>query len=276
MTVAEALRQGQRDLEADNIHAPRLTAEVLLCQTLGRERSYLYGHPEHELSETERLRFHRHLRERLNGKPTQYITGRQEFYGRPFRVTPAVMIPRPETEHVVEVALEVARGAGAVVDVGCGSGAIAVTLQLELGTAVRATDVSAAALEVAAENARRLGARVNFVRCDLASALAGRSVDLLVSNPPYVPLGEKDSLQREIRDHEPHLALFGGESGLDFYERLVREGARLLRPGGWLVMELGIRQLERVRRMLGPGWRHSRVKDDLAGLPRVLAARYEP
>jgi release factor glutamine methyltransferase len=276
MTVGTALRQGRQHLEEGGIAVPRLSAEVLLCHALGCERSYLYAHPERELRQTEGLRFEECLHERLHGKPTQYITERQEFYGRPFRVTPAVMIPRPETEHVVETALEVGRDARSVVDVGCGSGAIAVTLQLETGAEAWGADISAAALCVAAGNARRLGADVRFVQCDLASAIAGGSADLLLSNPPYVPRSEEDSLQREVRDYEPHLALFGGDSGLDFYGRLIREGTRVLRPGGWLIVELGIRQLEAVKQMLAACWRQTRVTDDLAGLPRVLAARYEP
>ena len=276
MTVDVALRQAQALLLEGGIAVPRLTSEVLLCHTLGCERSHLYGHPAQELSESEQLHFGRYLYERLNGKPTQYITGQQEFYGRPFRVTPAVMIPRPETEHVVEASLQMVPQALRVVDVGCGSGAIAITLQLEMQAEVWGTDVSAAALEVAADNARRLGASVGFVQCDLASCFDGNCADLLVSNPPYVPQSEESSIQREVREYEPHIALFGGESGLDFYKRLINEGARLLRPQGWLIMELGIRQLDPVRQMLDSAWRQVCVIDDLAGLPRVLASQYEP
>lgn len=276
MTVETALRQGRELLEKGGVGAPRLTAEVLLCHALRRDKSFLYAHPEHELSEVEWLHLGRYLHERLLGKPTQYITGRQEFFGRSFRVTPDVMIPRPETEHVVETALDVAREAGVIVDAGAGSGAIAITLALESAARVIATDISAAALDVAAGNARKLGAAVAFLRCDLCDALPPGCADLLASNPPYVPRSERESLQREVRDFEPHVALFGGETGLDFYERLVQEGARILRPDGWLVLELGIRQLEAVRAMLGSGWSEIRVIDDLAGLPRVLAARYSP
>lgn len=274
MTVATALRQGEQLLAESGVAVPRLTSEVLLFHALDCGRAYLYGHPEQELTDVQWLHFGRYLHERLKGKPTQYITKQQEFYGRAFRVTPAVMIPRPETEHLVETALELCRGAKTVVDAGCGSGAIAVTLQIEMRTRVLATDISAAAIEVASENGNCLGAGVGFVRCDLVSAISDRSTDLLVSNPPYVPLSEMESLQREVRDWEPHLALFGGTEGLDFYRRLIAEGPRILRPGGWLMFELGIRQLEPVRQMLDARWSQPRVFDDLAGLPRVLAMEY--
>jgi release factor glutamine methyltransferase len=275
MTLAAALRQGAELLEREGVQPARLTAEILLAYALRRDRTYLYSHPETELTELEWLHFGRYLHERLRGKPVQYITGRQEFYGRSFRVTPAVLIPRPETEHLVETALELAREARTAVDVGTGSGAIAVTLALEMRTRVIATDISAAALEVAAGNAERLGAEVAFVRCDLAAALAARSVDLVVSNPPYVPRHQIASLQREVRDWEPHTALCGGESGLEFYTRLAAEAERVLRPGGWLVVELGMGQHKAVGRLLSRRWSRPRIAKDLAGLPRVLAARLE-
>ncbi|MEK7409540.1 MAG: peptide chain release factor N(5)-glutamine methyltransferase, partial [Acidobacteriota bacterium] len=247
MTVQAALRQGFRLLEQGAIAAPRLTAEVLLCHALGCERPYLYSHPEAELAEAAWLGYRRSLDERLEGKPTQYITGRQEFYGREFLVTPDVLIPRPETEHVVETALALARDAAVILDAGCGSGAIAVTLSLETGRAVWATDISPAALAVAAGNSRRLGARVHLVECDVTSAIAPASVDLVVSNPPYVPAGEQASLQREVRDWEPPLALYAGPAGLDFYRRLITDAARILRPAGWMVVELGFKTLDPVR-----------------------------
>ncbi len=275
MTVRTALLQGTRLLEDAAVAVPRLTAEVLLSHALGSERSYLYAHPEHELTEIEWIHYGRYLHERIEGKPTQYITRRQEFYGREFRVTPDVLIPRPETEHVVEAALALARGAGRILDVGCGSGALAITLQLETGAEVWATDVSLAALRVAMENARRLRATVRFAAGDVASMFAARSLDLVVSNPPYVPLADAAGLQREVRDYEPHVALFAGPTGLEIYERLIADAARVLRPGGWLIVELGFGSHTRVAAMLGPGWREARITPDLAGIPRVLAARLE-
>jgi release factor glutamine methyltransferase len=272
MTLQTALLQGTQLLEAAAVAVPRLTAEVLLSHALKCERVYLYAHPEQELREVEWLHYGRYLHERMLGKPTQYITKRQEFYGREFRVTPDVLIPRPETEHAVEVALAVARGARRVVDVGTGSGALAVTLQLETGASAIATDISPSAAAVAAGNAARLGARVDFVVCDLLAAVANRSMDLVVSNPPYVPLGTRDGLQREVRDWEPHVALFAGASGIEIYERIVCDAPRVLRPGGWLIMELGFGSVDRVSELLR-GWKEVRVEPDLAGIPRVIAAR---
>lgn len=276
MTVRKALRHACRLLEEGAVPVPRLTAEVLLCHTLRRERAWLYAHPEEELSEAARLDYERSLRERLEGKPTQYITRRQEFYGREFLVTPDVLIPRPETEHVVETALEAGRRARAILDVGCGSGAIAVTLSLELSRPVWASDISLAALAVAAENARRLGAEVRFLAGDVTEAVAGRSLDLVVSNPPYVPLNEQAGLQREVREWEPRLALFSGPAGLDMYRRLAADAARVLRPGGWLVLELGFKTAAPVRELLAASWEDVRIVPDLAGFERVLAARLRP
>jgi release factor glutamine methyltransferase len=273
VTLQTALLQGTKLLEDAGVGAPRLTAEVLLSHAIHRERTYLFAHPEQELQEVEWLHYGRYLHERMQGKPTQYITKRQEFYGREFRVGPDVLIPRPETEHVVETALAVARGASRMLDVGTGSGALAATLRLETGAEMWATDISPAASKVAKENAASLLAEVRFVVCDLMAAIAPSTMDLIVSNPPYVPKSDEHGLQREVRDWEPHVALFAGETGLEMYERLVSESPRVLRAGGWLVMELGFGSHERVRAMLH-GWSEVRVEPDLAGIPRVIAARY--
>ncbi len=274
MNLATALRQACKRLETDGVPAPRLTAEVLLCHLLGCGRSYLYAHPEEELSRAALAEYLRLIEQRLAGRPTQYITGRQEFYGREFLVTPDVLIPRPETELVVETALEAAPRAARILEVGCGSGAIAVTLSLETGRPVWATDISPAALAVAARNAHHLGARLYLVLCDLTSAIAPAALDLLVSNPPYVPEGERAGLPREVRDFEPPVALYAGPTGLEAYQRLIADAPRVLRPGGRLVLELGYRALDPVRAMLGEGWREIRVRHDPAGWPRVLAAVY--
>ena len=272
MTLQTALLQGTQLLEEAAVIAPRLTAEVLLSHAVHCQRVYLYAHPEQELQQVEWLHYGRYLHERIQGKPTQYITRRQEFYGREFRVTSDVLIPRPETEHVVETALPLARGARRVLDVGTGSGALAVTLQLEAGVQACATDISAAAARVAAENARTLGAAISLVVCDLMEAIAADSMDLVVSNPPYVPLAEREGMQREVRDWEPPVALFAGPTGFELYERIAKDARRVLRPGGHLVMELGFGGAERVQRLL-ESWKDVRIEPDLAGIPRVIVAR---
>ena len=273
MTLQTALLQGTKLIEAGSIPVPRLTAEVLLCHAVRCERPYLYAHPEQELREVEWLHYGRYLHQRLEGKPTQYITQKQEFFGREFRVTPDVLIPRPETEHVIETVLKLPAPNVQIIDVGCGSGAIAVTLALERRSVVMATDISPAALMVATANARQLGARVRFLACDILSAISDDSMDIVVSNPPYIALSEKPRLQREVRDWEPAVALFAGPTGLEIYERLIAAAARVLRPMGWLVIELGFRARDGVSEMLSCGWTNHRTTNDLAGIPRVLACQ---
>jgi len=265
MTIRTALAQGTELLARDGITAPRLTAEVLLAHAMRCDRSYFYAHPEQDLREVEWIHYGRYLHERIKGKPTQYITRRQEFYGREFRVTPAVLIPRPETELLVETTLKIARGL--VVDVGTGSGAIAVTLALGSRARVIAADLSAEALIVAKANAEALGAQVSFIEADLLQPFACASADLIVSNPPYIPLNAE--LQREVRDHEPHLALFAGVSGLEIYRRLIPEAHRVLKPGGTLALELGFGLAEAATTLVSE-WKGVEVLPDLAGIPRVL------
>ena len=270
MKIQTALAQATKALDEGAIAAPRLTSEVLLAHALRKDRAWLYAHGADELSELGWIHFGRYLHERLKGKPTQYITKRQEFYGRDFFVSPDVLIPRPETEHLVERAL--AERPGRVLDIGTGSGAIAVTLALESRREVFASDLSLAALAVARRNAADLGARVAFVQCDLGSAFADRSFDLVVSNPPYVPAGDIASLQREVRDWEPHLALFGGPFGHEIYGRLLADAWRLLRAGGAVMVELGAGGAGPVTALLG-GWAGVEVIPDLAGIGRVAVAQ---
>ena len=270
LEIRSAIAQGTALLSASGIPEPRFTAELLLCHALGRERAYLFAHPEQELREVEWLHYGRYLDQRMRGKPLQYITHKQEFFGREFRVTPDVLIPRPETELLAEVVLKMNRAAGELaIDAGSGSGAIAVTLALDSGLRVVGTDVSLPALEVARSNAQRLQARVQFVAGDLLVSFADESADVVVCNPPYVPEADRGSLQREVRDWEPALALFGGEDGTDFYKRLIPQSVRVLKRGGVLAMEIGFGQARAVSE-LALGWRNVRLIPDLAGIPRVL------
>jgi len=270
LEIRSAIAQGTALLSASGIPEPRFTAELLLCHSLGRERAYLFAHPEQELREVEWLHYGRYLDQRMRGKPLQYITHKQEFFGREFRVTPDVLIPRPETELLAEVVLKMNRAAGELaIDAGSGSGAIAVTLALDSGLRVVGTDVSLPALEVARSNAQRLQARVQFVAGDLLVSFADESADVVVCNPPYVPEADRGSLQREVRDWEPALALFGGEDGTDFYKRLIPQSVRVLKRGGVLAMEIGFGQARAVSE-LALGWRNVRLIPDLAGIPRVL------
>lgn len=280
LSIQAALQQGTALLEKAAIGAPRLTAEVLLCHALHRERVYLYAHATDPLTEVAWIHYGRYLHERMQGKPTQYITGRQEFFGREFRVSPDVLIPRPETEHLVEAAMARLSPGDRMLDAGTGSGAIAVTLALETGARVFACDLSLPALEIAAANGARLGARVGWLACDLASPIADHSLDMLVSNPPYVSSVDEPTLQHEVRAWEPHLALFAGPTGAEVYLRLIEQARRVLKPGGWLLLELGYNSLEPVRSMLSMlsmlGVPDMEVIPDLAGFPRVLAAKLTP
>jgi release factor glutamine methyltransferase len=202
LTLDQALQQGSELLDKEGVPAPRLTAEVLLCHAIRQERAYLYAHSTDELTELWWIHYGRYLHERLQGKPTQYITRRQEFYGRDFLVGPDVLIPRPETEHLVEAAVASIREHRhrRILDVGTGSGAIAISIALEADVSVLASDISTAALSVARQNRDSLHAPVQFIACDLLAAVAPASLDLLVSNPPYVPARDKANVQREVRD----------------------------------------------------------------------------
>jgi release factor glutamine methyltransferase len=276
MTLGTALRQGVELLQRGGISVPRLTAEVLLAHAIKHDRTYLFAHPEQELREVEWIHYGRYLHERLKHKPTQYITKTQEFYGRPFLVTSDVLIPRPETEHLIEVALPLAKSAHRIIDVGTGSGAIAITLALETQRTVIAIDISPSAIAIAAQNATTLNARVVFVCADSLTACAPVSADVIVSNPPYVAAQDRETLQREVRDWEPELALFAGPLGLDFYRMLIPQAQLVLKPGGSLVMELGAGQSAAVTQMFGEEWERPAVTRDLAGIDRVMHARKRP
>ena len=274
VTIQTALAQGAAILEKAGIPVARLTAEVLLCHAMRCDRAYLYAHANDELIQLWWIHYGRYLNERLKGKPTQYITHEQEFFGRDFYVNESVLIPRPETEHLVESALEYLKqqGASRILDIGTGSGAIAISLALEARRQVLASDISLPALCVAERNRNTHGAPVSFFSGDLLEAVHPQSIDLLLSNPPYVPGADAANMQTEVRDWEPHVALFAGESGLEIYSRLIAQAEIAVKPGGRMMMELGYQSLAGVRDMLAAHWQDVNVMPDLAGWPRVIAA----
>ncbi len=276
MTLQTALSQGAEILNKAAIPVPRLTAEVLLSHAMHCDRAYLYAHATDDLTQLAWIHYGRYLNERLKGKPTQYITYRQEFFGRDFYVNEHVLIPRPETEHLLEAALADirARAPARVLDVGTGSGAIAVSVALETGRTVFASDISEPALKVAERNRNTYGAPVAFFAGDLLHSVAPGGIDLLLSNPPYVPGSDAANMQAEVRDWEPHVALFAGDTGFEIYRRLIAGAMASLKPGGRLLMELGYRSLDGVREMLDMHWTKIEVINDLAGLPRVIGATF--
>ena len=274
MTVRTALLQGAEILEKAAIAAPRLTAEVLLGHAMHCDRAYLYAHGEDELTQLAWIHYGRYLNERLKRKPTQYITHRKEFYGRDFYVGADVLIPRPETEHLVEAALRclLEHPNSTILDVGTGSGAIAITVALESGQRVFASDISLPALAVAERNRKTYAAPVSLFAADLLDSVQPHSIGLLLSNPPYVPGADSANMQAEVRDWEPHVALFAGDTGFEIYRRLIAGAEIALKPGGRLMMELGYQSLDGVRQMLAPRWTGIEVISDLAGWPRVIGA----
>jgi release factor glutamine methyltransferase len=318
MDIRNALKLGIAQLRAAHVGSDTLAAELLLLHATGRTRTSLYSHPEDDLTESESQNYFSLIERRAAGVPTQHLTGKQEFWGLEFEVTPDVLIPRPETEHLIEVALDRLAlrdlrekqspnmsGEGLIVaDIGTGSGCIAIALAKELpGASIYALDVSPAALAVAQRNAARLhfADRIHFLESNLlgglptaesplAASLRGNQrkpeahaspvadhqsllFDLIVSNPPYVGRREAATLACEVHDHEPAIALFGGEEGYEFYADLITQSAARLKPGGILVVELGHDSLPAVQPLLdAPAWTSVGVTNDLAGIPRVLSA----
>ncbi len=260
---------------------------------LGADRAYLYAHPERELTPKEATRYEDALAQRATGMPSQYITGHQEFWGLDFVVSSAVLIPRPETEHLVEAVLELARGVERpkLVDVGTGSGCVALALAHELPDAeVYAVDLSAEALEIARANAVRLqlDKRVRFLQANILDVIPTedfspsggtcfsqfRDFDFVVSNPPYVAFSEADKVQKSVQEFEPRMAVFAGPNGTDVIVPLIKQAHRTLKPGGWLALEIGYSMRDEVVSLLSPTmWDDIRVVPDLQGIPRVVAAK---
>jgi release factor glutamine methyltransferase len=325
--IRAALKQGISQLREAHVASFTLAAELLLLHVLNRDRTWIYSHPEERVSPADLDRYFELLARRATGEPTQHLTGKQEFWGLEFEVTPDVLIPRPETEHLIEVALDrlavreiragrkqTLTGEGLqIADIGTGSGCIAIALAKELPAAtIHATDISPAALTVAQRNATRhsVSDRIRFLAGNLLdvspaslvvaqlaaplqsgiAAVAGAEsrtpnhesrvtshqsplLDLIVSNPPYVGRSEAETLEREVRDHEPEVALYGGEEGYELYADLIAQSATHLKPGGLLVLELGHNSLPAVQPLLdAPTWANVGVTNDLAGIPRVIAA----
>lgn len=287
MLLREALREGLKSLAKGHIPSPQLAAELLLMHTLDCDRGELHTHPERELSPPTSQRYFGLIAERLTGKPTQYITGHQEFWGLDFEVTPSVLIPRPETEHLVEQVLNLVKGRGAarqealrIADVGTGSGCIALALASELPDAeIHAIDISPNALRVSESNAARLrlADRVKFREADLLASLLAEgqagAFDIVVSNPPYISLSELGEVEREVIEFEPRIAWGGLDRGDEIYHRLFPQAQELLKTGGAVVVEIGYRQSEAVVGLLKFGWTGIEIHPDLSGRPRVALAR---
>lgn len=282
MTIGDAIAWGTSLLEeSDAIPAARSRSDaiLLLRRVLGIPHAEMYAYRERPLTALQTEAFNAQIQQRLRGVPVQYITGEQEFFGLPFHVTPDVLIPRPETEHLVEAAIARLQGLNGarIADVGTGSGAIAVALAHSLLTAeIVALDISSAALVVAAENAKYNGVaeRIRFLESDLLAAVADEHFDAIMSNPPYIADSERKALPIEVREHEPAQALFAGRTGLEFYQRLIPAALPLLVSGGWLMMEIGHGQRDAVRSLLqDEDWDGVEFIPDLQAIPRVAAGR---
>jgi release factor glutamine methyltransferase len=281
-TIAETLKRAGVQLRDAEVPNDVLDAQTLLAEALGKDRTYLIVNFNQELSEDLLAKYQALIERRAAGEPLQYITGHQEFFGLEFEVTRDVLIPRPETEILVEETIRLAHlhdlAEPVIVDIGTGSGCIAVTLARELSAAhVTACDISPAALGVARRNAARLGlgSRIRFAESDLFAAFPELDfADFILSNPPYVAAEELPALQREVRDWEPHIALSDFADGLSFYRRLLTEAPARLKSGGHLLCEMGYTQSEAVLEMVDRGiWDEPRLLDDLQGIPRTIVLR---
>jgi release factor glutamine methyltransferase len=304
--LKQALSLAVERLDRADVGSPRMNAETLLMLVLGVNRAYLYAHPERELTPDEEARYGEALTQRAAGVPSQYIMGHQEFWGLDFVVSPGVLIPRPETEHLVETVLELARNVPhpKIVDIGTGSGCVALALAHELKDAeIYAVDLSAEALEIARANAARLqlDRRVHFLRCNVLTPISDessaasshaviptedfnpsggtcgsifRDLDFVISNPPYVAFSDANKVQKSVFEFEPRMAVFAGENGLDVIRPLIAEAYHVLKPAGWLALEIGYSMGDAVLELLDPTlWDDVRVVPDLQGIPRVVAAK---
>jgi release factor glutamine methyltransferase len=284
MTFREALTVAAAQFASDEHLRPTATrdAELLLLHTLQIPRVTLIAHPNDELSTSQRTVYEDHIARRLRHEPVQYITGQQEFFGLTLKVTPAVLIPRPETEHLVEAVLKLlpTNQPLMIADIGTGSGAIAIALAVHLPRAkITALDISPEALAIATENARKhsVADRISFLRSDLLSALnhEAEAFDAIVSNPPYIAETDRKTLHPQVRDHEPPTALFAGETGLDIYHRLIPQAHKALKPTGLLALEIGHGQQDAIASLLQT-WKNLSFINDLQQIPRVALAKKPP
>ena len=278
MNCAHLLKEAESQLDMKGVPTPTLDAQVLLAHCIGRDRSSLHAHPEREFSDAEARRFRLLIARRMNREPVAYITGMKEFWSLPFAVNRNVLIPRPDTEIVVEAALNLFEGREKtrILEIGTGSGAISIAMATEREKAIiTATDYSREALDVALRNALNndVGKRITFLCGDLFTPVTGR-YDIIVSNPPYISEGDFDRLEPEVREYEPRSALVAGPDGTEFHQRLI-EGARdFLEDGGWLVMELGVGQKNALEKMMHEnGYCDIVFYRDYAGIERVVRAR---
>ncbi len=285
VTILEAINSAALKLEKAGITSARLDAEVLLCHTLGKDRAWLLAHMPESMGKRSGTDFEKAVKRRARREPLQYITGMQEFWGLEFRVTPDVLIPRPETELIIESALAALKKGSrpaTIIDLCTGSGCIAVSLAKESPSVrVFATDKSAKALAVARQNASANGVAdlIRFCEGDLFDPLEKLDiegqVELIVSNPPYVPSGDFGSLQPEVRDYEPSLALFAGPDGTELHRRIISVAPRFLKDNGTLIMEMGLGQSAKLAQIVEKqgSYRAVDVLKDLAGIERVMVAQ---
>jgi len=286
ITIAEAILQGTHKLRKAGVPEARRESGTLLAHVTGRDRSFIISHADDPITQEEMERFVSFVDGRAKGTPLQYLNGHQEFFGLDFKVNSDVLIPRPETELLVESALKLVadkQGTHLVCDVGTGSGCVAITLLHKLTNARGvALDISSAAIEVAKRNAATHGVsdRLEFLVSDCFQTLdyRGPEFDLIVSNPPYIPARDIEHLQREVRDYEPHLALEAGPDGLAIIRRLLIEAGRFLKTGGHFLFEIGFGQSESVEKLFAPmvesgDWTLIDIYPDLQGIPRTVALK---
>jgi release factor glutamine methyltransferase len=278
MTLRDALTAASIRLsqQPDLATTAARDAELLLLHTLQLPRTILFTDPTRPLSPAEAELFEANITRRTTLEPIQYITETQEFFGRAFHVTPAVLIPRPETELLVESVLEILPTDKPlrILDIGTGSGAIAISIATQLPQVrMTALDLSAEALVIARENAEghHVSNRIRFVQSDLLAEVAGETFDAILSNPPYIPTTDRSTLHPQVRDHEPHTALFAGTTGMDIYARLIPQAYEALVPGGLLALEIGYGQLEAIKDLL-QDWTDVTHREDLQGIPRTILA----